>query len=246
MSKVKVCEFYLLCGTMQCTLYLVSGRSRDASILIHQRARCAISRKFLALVLVADPSASTSVLFSVLTFLRVCFSGLIKLKDLLRVPALRAEEEMIKMSVRQHKPDQQSYKKLFKDITKRGETNIVLSIPVDKVYETLRQAQEVGMMTDYHNYLIANLVSSTLSCANTKVLAKQAVCKFRNFGEVISEQKQRCFSFPVAATDTALSVSGVCLSFALHALHGTWCIVNTCIQCISSANHSLCAEIAVV
>ncbi|KAI1287063.1 Glutamate receptor ionotropic, kainate 2 [Halotydeus destructor] len=91
--------------------------------------------------------------------------GLIKLKDLLRVPAIRDADNgdsTVKMAVRQHKPDRQSYKKLFKDITKRAETNIVLSIPVDKVHETLRQAQEVGMMTDYHNYLIANLDIHTL------------------------------------------------------------------------------------
>jgi len=89
--------------------------------------------------------------------------GLIKLKDLLRVPALRREEDdIVKISVRQHNPNTHSYKKLFKDITKRAETNIVLSIPVYKVHETLRQAQEVGMMTDYHNYLIANLDIHTM------------------------------------------------------------------------------------
>ena len=49
------------------------------------------------------------------------------------------------------------YRKMFKDVKKGGETNFVLSIGLAKVNETLFAAQEIGLMTDYNNYLISSV-----------------------------------------------------------------------------------------
>lgn len=44
---------------------------------------------------------------------------------------------------------------MFKDVKKSGESNIVLSISLEKVNETLVSARDIGLMTEYNNYVIA-------------------------------------------------------------------------------------------
>ena len=50
---------------------------------------------------------------------------------------------------------------LLKDIKKSGEVHIVLDCSTEKIQSVLKQAQQVGMMTAYHNYLITSLVSQS-------------------------------------------------------------------------------------
>lgn len=59
--------------------------------------------------------------------------------------------------IKQLPSNPQEYRKMFKDVKKGGETNIVLSIGLDKVNETLVSARDIGLMTDYNNYLISSL-----------------------------------------------------------------------------------------
>ncbi|XP_022247281.1 glutamate receptor ionotropic, kainate 1-like [Limulus polyphemus] len=78
--------------------------------------------------------------------------ALIKLKKLLE----RDTNKSVKISFRQLKPGM-SYKKLAKDIGKQGEANIVLDISTWKIKEFFKQAQDIGMMTEYHSYLVTSL-----------------------------------------------------------------------------------------
>uniref|UniRef100_A0A1W7RAA1 Glutamate receptor 1 n=1 Tax=Hadrurus spadix TaxID=141984 RepID=A0A1W7RAA1_9SCOR len=50
-----------------------------------------------------------------------------------------------------------TYRKLLKDISRRGETNLVLDLPPEKIPYVLREAQGVGMMTEYHNFILTTL-----------------------------------------------------------------------------------------
>ena len=50
---------------------------------------------------------------------------------------------------------------MLKDAKKAGVTYVVLDVERDKIFTVLKQAQQIGMMTSYHNYFITSLVSST-------------------------------------------------------------------------------------
>jgi ionotropic kainate glutamate receptor 2 len=75
---------------------------------------------------------------------------LIKVKDLLKLP-------IPKIMIKQLPSSTNDYRKMFKDIKKSKEPNIVLSIGLDKVNETLVSARDIGLMTVYNSYLIASL-----------------------------------------------------------------------------------------
>lgn len=83
--------------------------------------------------------------------------GLIRLQELLKAPS----HKDVKITLQQLTPGL-SYKKLLKDIGKRGETNIILDIPAEKVPLVFREAQDVGMMTAYHNYIVTSLDLHTI------------------------------------------------------------------------------------
>lgn len=46
---------------------------------------------------------------------------------------------------------------MFKDVKKSGESNFVLSISLDKVNDTLVSARDIGLMTEYNNYVIGSV-----------------------------------------------------------------------------------------
>ncbi|XP_076358817.1 glutamate receptor ionotropic, kainate 2-like [Tachypleus tridentatus] len=81
------------------------------------------------------------------------YEALIKLKELLK----QDKEKPVKVSLRQLTRGM-SYRKLVKDISQQGATNIILDISTSKIKEFLTQAREIGMMTEYHNYMITSLV----------------------------------------------------------------------------------------
>ena len=49
---------------------------------------------------------------------------------------------------------------LLKDIKAAGVTRIILDCKTESIYEILKQAQQVGVMTAYHNYFITSLVNN--------------------------------------------------------------------------------------
>ena len=48
---------------------------------------------------------------------------------------------------------------LLKQIKNSAESHIVLDCSTERLYDVLKQAQQIGMMSDYHSYLITSLVS---------------------------------------------------------------------------------------
>jgi len=48
---------------------------------------------------------------------------------------------------------------LLKQIKNSAESHVVLDCSTEKIYDVLKQAQQIGMMSDYHSYLITSLVS---------------------------------------------------------------------------------------
>lgn len=53
--------------------------------------------------------------------------------------------------------DSGDFRPLLKQIKNSAEAHIVLDCSTEKVYEVLKQAQQIGMMSDYHSYLITSL-----------------------------------------------------------------------------------------
>uniref|UniRef100_A0ABD2XQE3 Receptor ligand binding region domain-containing protein n=1 Tax=Trichogramma kaykai TaxID=54128 RepID=A0ABD2XQE3_9HYME len=51
---------------------------------------------------------------------------------------------------------------MLKQIRNSAESHIILDCSVDKIYTVLKQAQEIGMMTDYHSYFITSLDLHTI------------------------------------------------------------------------------------
>lgn len=47
---------------------------------------------------------------------------------------------------------------LLKQIKNSGVAHIVLDCSTEKIYDVLKQSQQIGMMSDYHSYLITSLV----------------------------------------------------------------------------------------
>ncbi|KAF2349278.1 Receptor ligand binding region [Trinorchestia longiramus] len=80
--------------------------------------------------------------------------GLIRLQELLKTPS----PQEFKISIRQL--DRGSdFRPTLRDIKRLGETNILLDCQTDKIVEVLKQAQQIGMMTPYNNYIITSLFS---------------------------------------------------------------------------------------
>lgn len=52
---------------------------------------------------------------------------------------------------------------LLKDAKKSGVTHVVLDVEREKIFTVLKQAQQIGMMTSYHNYFITSMVLSSAS-----------------------------------------------------------------------------------
>lgn len=52
---------------------------------------------------------------------------------------------------------------LLKQIKNSAESRIVLDCSTEKIYEVLKQAQQIGMMSDYHSYLITSLDLHTVN-----------------------------------------------------------------------------------
>ncbi|XP_023349760.1 glutamate receptor ionotropic, kainate 2 isoform X2 [Eurytemora carolleeae] len=81
--------------------------------------------------------------------------GLIRLQDLLKLTDEMGEDKIV---VRQLRPGpSKDYRPLLKEIKNAGTRKIILDCVADNIQEILRQAQQVGMMTAYHNYIITSL-----------------------------------------------------------------------------------------
>ncbi|CAN7936993.1 unnamed protein product, partial [Ixodes hexagonus] len=55
---------------------------------------------------------------------------------------------------------------VLRDIATAGESNIILDLDATRVGDVLRQAQKIGMVTEYHNYIVTSLDLHTLDLSD--------------------------------------------------------------------------------
>nr|QGW50663.1 ionotropic receptor 21 [Propsilocerus akamusi] len=84
--------------------------------------------------------------------------GLVRLQELLKAHG----PSEFPITVRQLS-DSGDYRPLLKQIKNSAESRIVLDCSTEKIYEVLKQAQQIGMMSDYHSYLITSLDLHTVN-----------------------------------------------------------------------------------
>lgn len=78
--------------------------------------------------------------------------GLVRLQELLKAHG----PSEFPISVRQLS-EGDDYRPLLKQIKNSAESHIVLDCSIEKIYQVLKQAQQIGMMSDYHSYLVTSL-----------------------------------------------------------------------------------------
>ena len=71
------------------------------------------------------------------------------------------------------------FRPLLKQIKNSAESHIVLDCSTERIYDVLKQAQQIGMMSDYHSYLITSLVSSLIKweCNEWPILSTLYPCQ---------------------------------------------------------------------
>ncbi|CAB3367343.1 Hypothetical predicted protein [Cloeon dipterum] len=89
--------------------------------------------------------------------------GLVRLQELLKAHG----PSEFPIAVRQlgEGPD---YRPLLKQIKNSAESHVVLDCSTEKIYDVLKQAQQIGMMSDYHSYLITSLDLHTVDLEEFK------------------------------------------------------------------------------
>ena len=87
--------------------------------------------------------------------------SLVRLQEVAKLPA-GFETADVQISFRQLYTDSTDYRPLLKQIKEEGLMRIVLDCSFEKIETVLLQANEVGIVTDYHSYIINSLVSITI------------------------------------------------------------------------------------
>lgn len=89
--------------------------------------------------------------------------GLVRLQELLKAHG----PSEFPIAVRQLS-DSGDYRTLLKQIKNSAEAHIVLDCTTEKIYDVLKQAQQIGMMSDYHSFLITSLDLHTVDLEEFK------------------------------------------------------------------------------
>lgn len=84
-------------------------------------------------------------------------SGLVRLSALLKM----FDKKDKPVTVRQLDP-QRNHRQVLRGMKDRGERRILLDCSIQTLPEVLKQAQQVGLMTDEQSYIITTLVSGWL------------------------------------------------------------------------------------
>ena len=92
-------------------------------------------------------------------------NSLVRLQELLK---LSKSFDDIKISLRQLDLHTDDYRPLLKEIKKSQETRIVIDCDFEKIDRILLQAQEIGLVDEYHAYLITNLDVERLELGNLR------------------------------------------------------------------------------
>ena len=93
--------------------------------------------------------------------------SLVRLQELLMLPK---SFDDVSINLRQLDLDTDDYRPLLKEIKKAGETRIVLDCDFEKVGNILKQAEEIGLVSEYYAYLITNLDVERLELAAYKFI----------------------------------------------------------------------------
>lgn len=80
--------------------------------------------------------------------------GLVRLSALLKM----FDKKDKPVTVRQLDPER-NHRQVLREMKKGGERNILLDCSIQTLPEVLKQAQQVGLMTDEQSYIITTLVS---------------------------------------------------------------------------------------
>ncbi|XP_071746528.1 glutamate receptor ionotropic, kainate 2 isoform X2 [Lepeophtheirus salmonis] len=92
--------------------------------------------------------------------------GLVRLQEVLK---LSSNDKDMKITIRQLTPGLGGdYRPLLKSMKTSGETQIILDCLITTVPDVLKQAQQVGIMTAYHSYLITSLDLHTIELEDFK------------------------------------------------------------------------------
>lgn len=89
--------------------------------------------------------------------------GLVRLQELLKAHG----PSEFPIAVRQLS-DSGDYRSLLKQIKNSAEAHIVLDCTTEKIYDVMKQAQQIGMMSDYHSFLITSLDLHTVDLEEFK------------------------------------------------------------------------------
>ena len=84
-------------------------------------------------------------------------SSLVRLSELLKM--FDKKDKLV--TVRQLDP-QMNHRQVLSDMRHKGEHSILLDCSIQTLPEVLKQAQQVGLMTDKQSYIITTLVSGQL------------------------------------------------------------------------------------
>ncbi|BFF90896.1 glutamate receptor ionotropic kainate 2 [Drosophila madeirensis] len=84
--------------------------------------------------------------------------GIVRLQELLKAHGMTP----FPITVRQLS-DSGDYRPLLKQIKNSAEAHIVLDCSTERIHEVLKQAQQIGMMSDYHSYLVTSLDLHTVN-----------------------------------------------------------------------------------
>ncbi|XP_063242513.1 glutamate receptor ionotropic, kainate 2-like isoform X1 [Bacillus rossius redtenbacheri] len=86
-------------------------------------------------------------------------SSLVRLNDLLKM----YEPKKGTVTIRQLDAETKNYRDMFYNIKKSGDLNYVVDCSPEILYDVLIQAQQIGIMSDQHNYIITTLDLHTVN-----------------------------------------------------------------------------------
>lgn len=125
--------------------------------------------------------------------------ALVRVQEVLKDPELREK----KIVVRQFETDE--YRKIFKEVGKLGIRNIILDVARDHIYTVLRHAQQVDMLSEYHNYLFTSLDLQTVDLEDfqyggTNISAFTLIDNSTpDYNEIIKEWSQNLYNSQISA-----------------------------------------------
>ncbi|RWS06259.1 glutamate receptor: ionotropic kainate 2-like protein 3, partial [Dinothrombium tinctorium] len=125
--------------------------------------------------------------------------ALIRVQEILKDPDLRDK----RIVVRQFDTDE--YRRVFKEVGKLGIKNIIVDVSRDHIHLVLKHAQQVDMLSEYHNYFFTTLDLQTVDLedfqyAGTNISAFSLVDQSsKEYQEIVREWQSNSFSNPRGA-----------------------------------------------